>query len=62
MKYNNLLATALAVGIIPILWAAQGAGWLILPEAVVGATITLETTIVYFYFRKSPPTTTNGGQ
>ena len=54
-KFNNVLATALSVGIIPILWAAQGCGWMNLPGEILGATITIETTIVYFYFRKKAP-------
>lgn len=54
MKFRNLLAASLGVAVFPIIWVAVGLGWLNLPESVLGATVSLETMIVVFYFRKKP--------
>jgi len=53
MNYRNYLSLALAVIVIPGLWVCQGTGVLELPGAVIGATISIETLIGQFYFRKA---------
>jgi len=54
MKFRNTLAASLAIGVIPIIWILQGLGLIGLAGEIIGATISIETTIVYFYFRKKP--------
>ncbi len=53
-KFRDLLALILATIIFPILWVGAGYGWLNLPESIIGATISIETMIAMFYFRKMP--------
>ena len=50
---RDLLSILLGVAIIPGIWIMQGTGFLAIPEIVLGATITIETLIVNFYFRKA---------
>ena len=50
--FRNLLALLLAVIIFPSIWAMQGLGWLNVPEIVLGATVSIETMIAMFYYRK----------
>ena len=57
-KFNNLLALLIAVVIFPGLWVGQGLGLLELPGEVLGATVSIETMIAMFYFRKKPPAET----
>ena len=50
--FNDWLAIALGVVVIPSLWGLQGCGILELSGEVTGATIVVETLIAQFYFRK----------
>ena len=50
---RDLLSILLGVAIIPGICIMQGTGFLAIPEIVLGATITIETLIVNFYFRKA---------
>ena len=52
MNINNILAIALLVVVIPLLWIGVGLKWLDLPGEVLGATISVWTMIAMFYFRK----------
>ena len=54
-KFNDTLALFLLVLIIPALWILNGLGKLEMPGEIIGATIAGWTTVLYFYFRKSPP-------
>ena len=49
---RGIIAILIAVVVFPLLWVGQGCGWLNLPGEVIGATITIETLITQFYFRK----------
>ena len=53
-NFRDLLALISLVGIIPGLWVAQGLGVLVMPEAVIGATIMGWGLMLQFYFRKKP--------
>ena len=53
MTFNDFLALLLAVVVIPTLWIGQGLGELDLPGEVIGATITIETLITQYYYRKA---------
>ena len=52
-NFRDLLALLIAVIVFPAIWIMQGKGMLTLPGEVLGATIVIETTIAYFYFRKA---------
>lgn len=54
-KFNDVLAVLLGVIVIPGLWVGVGAGWLAVPELVLGVTVSIETMIAIYYFRKTPP-------
>lgn len=54
MKFRNWLALLLAVIVFPGIWIGQGLGFLSVPEIVLGVTISVETMIATFYFRKKP--------
>jgi len=58
MKFRDILALGLGVVMIPGLWIVTGLGFLNLPEVIIGVTISIETLIVNFYFRKKPRTET----
>lgn len=58
MKFNNWLALALEVVIIPGLWIVTSLGIATIPDTVLGATISVWTMIAQYYFRKK---LTNGG-
>jgi len=49
---NDLGFLVFGCGIIPALWILHGRGVIALPEIVLGATITLESLIVQFFYRK----------
>ena len=52
-NFRDYLALFVGVLVIPGLWLLQGIGIIDLNGAeVIGATITIETTIIMFYFRK----------
>lgn len=51
-NFRNLLALLIGVIVFPAIWVLQGLGYLALPEAVIGATIAIETLVAQFYFRK----------
>jgi len=53
--FNDVLALVLGV-MFPTLWVLHGLGTICLPDIALGATITLETLIVQFYFRRAPET------
>jgi hypothetical protein len=53
LNQNDLLSVLMGVVIFPLLWALHGKGIVVLPDIVLGATVTLETLIVQFYFRKA---------
>ena len=52
--FNDLFALVLTA-LIGGLWAAHGAGLIALPEIILGATLSIQTLIVQFYFRRAPP-------
>jgi len=56
--FNDTLALFLAVGIIPTIWILTALKTIPMPDIIIGATISIESLIVQFYFRKSPDTTT----
>ncbi len=41
--------------VIPGLWILHGRGVVVLPEAVIGASIAIWTLMFQFYFRKAEP-------
>ncbi len=53
-NFRDLLAILIGGVVFPGLWALQVIGYLNIPEGVIGATISIETTITMFYFRKKP--------
>ncbi len=57
-NFNDLLAVLLAVIVFPFMWIVQGLGYLNIPEGVIGATVSIETMIAVFYFRKKAPVDT----
>lgn len=59
-NHNDLLSIVIGVFVFPVLWALHGKGIVVLPDIVLGATVTLETLIVQFYFRKAKPNNGNG--
>ncbi len=50
---RDLLSVLLGVVILPGIWILQGAGIIAVPEIVLGATVSIETMIAMFYFRKA---------
>jgi len=52
MNFRNYLALCAFIGIIPIMWIANGGGLINLGDTVLGATIVVWTLIAQFYFRK----------
>jgi len=55
-KFNDQLSLGVLGSIIGM-WLAQGAGYIELPETVVGATILAFGLVTQFYFRKDKPKT-----
>jgi hypothetical protein len=53
-NFRNLAFLILAAGVFPALWILTASGVISLPDIVLGATISLETLMVQFYFRKKP--------
>ena len=53
-NFRNLLALLIAVIVFPLIWIAQGLAILEIPEIVLGATVSIETMITMYYFRKKP--------
>lgn len=49
---RDLLALVLILTMV-LVWILQGNGYIILPGEIIGASITIMTLIVQFYFRKS---------
>lgn len=54
-NFNEVLAVLLGVLVLPGIWIGLGFGMISLPGEVVGATISIETLIANYFFRKSPP-------
>lgn len=55
MKVKNIrdfLAIIVGAIVFPGLWFAHGRGFIVLPGEILGATITIETLIAQFYWRK----------
>ena len=59
-NHRDLLSILLGVVVLPAIWVMQGLGYLALPGEVIGATITGETLIIQFYFRKATSQETGG--
>ena len=57
-NFRDVLAICIGVVVFPALWIIHGYGIVEIPEAVIGATIAIETLIGQFYYRKA--TTENG--
>ena len=61
-NHRDLLAILLGVIIFPAVWVLQGMGFIALPGEIIGVTVSIETMIAIFYFRKKgtndsvPPT------
>ena len=51
-NHRDLLSILLGVIVLPGIWVLQGLGLLNVPEIVLGATVSIETMIAIFYFRK----------
>lgn len=51
-NFRNLLALLIAVVVFPAIWVLQGLGMLTLPGEIIGVTVSIETMIFVFYFRK----------
>lgn len=54
-KFNDVLALALMVAIVPGIWVLQGLEVIGLPGEVTGATISIWTLVAQHYFRKRKP-------
>ena len=52
-NHRDLLSILLGVIVLPGIWVLQGLGLLNVPEIVLGATVSIETMIAIFYFRKA---------
>ena len=52
-NYRDYLALFAGILVFPVLWIIHGLGIVAIPEGVIGATISIETMIFTFYFRKS---------
>ena len=52
-NFRDLLALLVAVIIFPALWILQGLDVIDLPGEIIGATVSIETMIAIFYFRKA---------
>ncbi len=52
-NFRDVIALLLGVLVFPGLWILAGFGMCKLPEVVVGATITIESLIAQFYFRRA---------
>jgi len=52
--FNDILALVIGAGVFPAMWILYGTGCIVLPDIILGATISLETLIVQFYFRRKP--------
>ena len=61
-NFRNLLALLVAVIVFPTIWVLQGLGLLNMPGEILGVTVSVETMIAVFYFRKkgADDTTTTG--
>lgn len=55
-NFRDVIALLLGVVVFPVLWVLSGTGVCQLPEVVVGASISIETLIAQFYFRKATDT------
>lgn len=60
-NFNDMLALIL-IFLIFALWIIQGLGIIAAMAEISGATIATFTLVVQYYFRRAPPTNTNGGQ
>ncbi len=58
--FNDALAIMLGVIVIPTVWILTSLKIVAVPDIVIGATISIETMIAQFYFRKSPTETPEG--
>jgi len=56
MNARNILSVATILLVFPTLWVLHGKGIILLPETVIGMTISVETLMVNFYFRKKEGT------
>lgn len=54
-NFRDILALCIGVIVFPATWILQGIGVVTLPGEVIGATISIETLIAQFYFRKATP-------
>ena len=52
-NHRDLLSILLGVIVLPAIWVLQGLSLLNVPEIVLGATVSIETMIAIFYFRKA---------
>jgi len=51
-NFRDYLALFLAVLVFPGTWILQGLGMIDLPGEVLGVTVSIETMVALFYFRK----------
>ncbi len=51
--FNDVLALLLAVVVFPAIWILTSFKVFAVPDIVIGATISLETLVLQFYFRKT---------
>lgn len=54
-NFNDVLALLLAVIVFPAIWILTSLKVFAVPDIVIGATITIETLIAQYYFRRAPP-------
>jgi len=52
VNFRNILAFGTVIVIFPLLWILNGKGIIDISDMVLGMTISITTTIFYFYFRK----------
>lgn len=53
-NFRDLLALLLAVVVFPGIWIADSLALVSVPEMILGATVSIESMIALFYFRKKP--------
>jgi len=51
-NFRNLLALLIAVILFPGIWVLNGMGIIAVPGEIIGVTVSIETMIAVFYFRK----------
>ncbi len=59
-NFNDTLALLLGVVVIPAMWILTSLKIVAVPDIVTGATISIETLIAQFYFRKAKDETPSG--